>query len=202
MAADQHPDVRAAKQHLRRTAQRRRGAMPPELRRIFSALAIARLTTLHCYRRASLVMAFASFGDEIDTQPLLRQIIADGKLLILPAVVPKQRDLALRLVPDLALLVAGKWGIMEPPRGAATVGPGDLDLVVAPGLAFDLRGFRVGYGGGYYDRLLRRVHGRPGSTAVACGLGFEAQVWPVVPTGDRDESLDCLVTEAVTRHFA
>jgi len=193
--------VRDAKRTMRKEAQRRRRSLPPDLRTIYSALATDRLTRLASYQRSGVVMAFASFGDEIDTGPLLRQVIADGKLLVLPAVVLGQHDLELRLVPDLTLLRSGKWGIPEPAPGAATVGPGDLELIVVPGLAFDELGFRVGYGGGYYDRLLRRVRRRAKANAVACGLGFECQVWQAVPAGPRDQTLDCLTTDAGVRWF-
>lgn len=196
-------DLRALKKSLRAEARRRRSSLPQGLHELLSALATSRMLDCAHYSQADSVMAFAAFADELDTFPLLRQIIADGKSLVLPRVVVGQRDLELRVVTDLDLLRPGKWGILEPPSNAPTVGPRDLDLVVTPGLAFDERGFRVGYGGGYYDRLIRRMRERRRGQArgIACGLGFEVQVWPQVPVGRRDESLDCLVTDTCLRRF-
>ncbi len=190
-----------AKKAMRTAGKTRRAALPQPLREILSALAAARLETWAPYRRARAVMAFASFTDEIITMPLLKQVLDSGRELILPVTVRSRPDLELRRVGELAGLVPGRWGIPEPGPGCPAVGPSQVELVIVPGIAFDERGHRTGYGGGYYDRLLRALRRGTGRPPPACGFGYEVQVWKQVPAGPDDEPLDALVTDAALREF-
>lgn len=192
-------ELSSAKKKVRATARLRRSALPDALRPVLAAMAAARLADYAPFEQAGVVMAFASFSHEIDTTPLLRRVLGAGKRLVLPVTVRSQPQLELRLVRDLDALVPGRWDIPEPGPGCPLVLPSDLELVVVPGLAFDERGHRIGYGGGYYDRLLRSI--RRG-WAPACGLGYEVQVFRQVPAGPDDERLDALVTDAATREFS
>jgi 5-formyltetrahydrofolate cyclo-ligase len=194
--------LHAAKASLRRAALDRREAVPPALRATLGALAISRLLRLPEYRRAGTVLAFASFGHEIDTAPLLRDVLASGRRLALPRVELRRRDLTLAQVRDLRHLAPGRWGIPEPPDGCPEVAVSDVDLMVVPGVAFDESGLRIGYGRGYYDRLLSAWRGASrGAPPAACGLALECQLWPAVPAGPGDARLDLLVTEAGVRRF-
>jgi 5-formyltetrahydrofolate cyclo-ligase len=91
-------------------------------------------------------------------------------------------------------LVRGEYGIPEPPPGSAETGVQDLSLVCLPGVAFGLDGSRLGYGGGYYDRLLRH----PAFRAVTCGLAFDLQVVCALPRDAFDGTVDVIVTESQT----
>ena len=87
---------------------------------------------------------------------------------------------------------AAAFGALEPRDGAA-IPPEELDVVIAPGLAFDQTGHRIGYGGGFYDRFLRRA-----PRALRVGICFEVQLVDAVPAGVRDEIVDAIVTEGRT----
>jgi 5-formyltetrahydrofolate cyclo-ligase len=82
------------------------------------------------------------------------------------------------------------YGPREPSR-RVPVDPSEVDVVITPGLAFNRRGNRLGYGGGYYDRYLRRLH----PTALRVGIGFSGQVLDDVPSGEEDEPVDMIVTD-------
>lgn len=195
--------VPALEKHLfRRAALARRAALPPAIRATAGAVAIEHLLASPEYRRAALVLAFAGFGDEIDTIPLLRAVLASGRRLGLPRVLPRRDCLSVHAVGSLDQLVPGRWGISEPDPGLPELDPGRADLLVVPGVAFDPAGRRLGYGRGYYDRLLGQVRAsRRGQWPLACGLALECQVWPVVPAGPGDQQLDMLVTESGPRYF-
>jgi aminodeoxychorismate synthase component I/5,10-methenyltetrahydrofolate synthetase len=122
----------------------------------FSAAILERLRALPEYRAAKSVLATLAIGKEWNSRPFAEAVLADGKMLVLPRVVKKPRSLELYAVRDLgADLVPGVWGIEEPdPARCRRVAIGDVDFVLVPALAVDREGYRLGYGAGYFDRLL------------------------------------------------
>ena len=190
-----HDKLQAAKKSLRERIIAQRNALDASDRRAYSAQIVERLLMLPEYREATIVAAYASFGSELDTAVFLREALAAGKQLLLPRINKAERRLELRHVNDPAVdLVAGVWGIREPgdhcpPRSAA-----EVDFILVPGVAFTARGERLGYGGGYYDRLLLGVRSQVYRTAGA----FSLQVVEDLSTGDRDQRVNCIVTELQT----
>jgi 5-formyltetrahydrofolate cyclo-ligase len=175
----------------------RRDAVDPAVRARFSAAATARVAALRAFREARVALAYASFGSELDTRPLLRRVLDGGRRLVLPRVERAARRLALHEVRDLDdELRPGTWGIPEPVADRCpAVAPGEIDFVLVPGVAFDPHGGRVGHGGGYYDRLLG-AWPRPVPPLVA--VAFELQVLPAVPVYPTDRRVDLVVTELRT----
>jgi 5-formyltetrahydrofolate cyclo-ligase len=93
-------------------------------------------------------------------------------------------------------LVFGIFGLLEPGPGCPEVAPHDIDVFMVPGLAFDARGGRVGYGGGYYDELMAYVRSHPdGPSGFFVGFGYDFQVSESCPTGEWDVPIDCVVTD-------
>lgn len=105
------------------------------------------------YRDAETVFCFVGRQHEIDTMPLLRQILADGKRLCVPLCVEKG-IMELRQITAIEELVPGSYGIQEPPANAPAVSVDEVDLSIIPCLSCDHGGRRLGFGGGYYDRFL------------------------------------------------
>ena len=166
-----------------------RAAIPPERRRRQAELLHERLLALPEMRDAGSVLLFYSFGSEVETAPLATRLHADGKRLLLPYLDPSGMEAA-EVMPDDRLEPSG-YGPKEPGRRVA-VDPASVDVVVTPGLAFDRRGHRLGYGGGHYDRYLRRMsHG-----ALRVGIGFSEQVVDRIPEEPTDEPVDVVVTDA------
>ncbi len=151
-----------------------------------------------------VVSGYWPLDDEIDPRPLLEVLHARGHVCGLPVVVGKGRPLVFRAWAPGQRLVPAVLGISVPAEDAPEVTP---EVVLAPLLAFDGRGFRLGQGGGYYDRTLAALRAqappRTGAAPVlAVGMGFAAQRLARVPSGDADQRLDWVVTEREAREFA
>ena len=137
-----------------------------------------------------VVAGYLAMPDEMDPAPLLDRVAADGAVLVLPAVVARGEPLVFRRAVATCDLRPDAAGIPAPPPGAPEETP---DLVIAPLLAFDRAGARLGQGGGYYDRTLRAL--RASGHVMVVGLAFAAQEVERAPTGPLDERLDAILTE-------
>jgi 5-formyltetrahydrofolate cyclo-ligase len=186
-------DAPARKAALRRQVLARRDAIDPEERIRLSDEIFARVAALEWLAAARVVLAYNAYGSEPATAPFLRALTAQGKILGLPRVNRAARELELFRVTALDTdLEAGTWGILEPaPARCAPLPADEVDFVLVPGVAFDVRGGRIGHGAGYYDRLLARM--APGTRLVAAA--FEVQVLDEVPMERHDRRLDLVVTE-------
>lgn len=128
--------------------------------------------------------------DELDCRPLLLALHQAGHPIGLPIVVSRGEPLSFRRWSPETTLVEGAYGIAMPPPDAGPLVP---RLVLTPLLAFDRAGYRLGYGGGFYDRTLERLAAT--GHVLAVGLGFAAQEIAAVPRGPHDRRLDWIVTE-------
>lgn len=190
------PSVAQAKAALRARVLADRDALSSEVRAQASADITAHLVALPALAGAGRVLGYSSFGSELDTRNLLEHVIASGRCLVLPRVDRSARRLRLYVVTSLEHdLAAGTWGIREPdPDRCREVTLTDIDFVLVPGVAFDVRGGRLGYGGGYYDRLLA-----DGAATLPCvAAAFALQVVDAVPREAHDRSMSALVTERGT----
>ena len=158
-------------------------------------MVLERVQGLAAFSQARVVLGYASFGSELDTHPFLRAVLAGGRDLVLPRIDRAARRLALHRVEGLESdLRAGIWGILEPdPARCRPVTPAQIDFVLVPGLAFDPDGGRVGYGAGYYDRLLGEW---PEPVPPLVAAAFDFQVVPAVPVSATDHRVDVVVTES------
>jgi 5-formyltetrahydrofolate cyclo-ligase len=177
-----------AKRALRREILARRDALAPRDRAAMSLAVAEHLLALPELRAEGTAMAFWSFGSEVDTRPVLERLAGRGVRIALPRVAGA--DLVPVVFEPGDALVATAFGTREPAGGTA-LAPRDLDVVITPGVAFDGEGFRVGYGGGFYDRLFRRL----GTGAFRVAVGFSLQVVDRVPRGGGDLPVDAVVTE-------
>lgn len=147
------------------------------------------------FGRAKTVAAYVGVRSEVPTLPLIEAMLAAGKRVVLPVVAgPDIRLVRLHAVSELA---PAELGLLEPgptvrDRADRRVQPSELDLILVPGVAFDRKGGRIGYGRGFYDRVLARI--RSGTPTI--GLAFESQIVDDVPMGPADYHLKYLVTEA------
>jgi 5-formyltetrahydrofolate cyclo-ligase len=136
-------------------------------------------------------MCFASFGSEVDTAPLIRWCLDQGKRVALPRVMGKRHMEAFWVTDPVADVECGAYGICEPRYGLPSVEPQTIDVVFVPGSAFDRSGSRMGYGGGFYDSYLPKL--RPGTPRIA--VAFDLQVVDDVPREGHDLRIDAVVTE-------
>lgn len=145
---------------------------------------------LPALRDRKRIAAYSSFGHEVSTGPLLAGLLASGFLLTLPVVDKLAQKMEFRYVDNLNTLTPGVYGILEPQEGRLCP-PEEIELFFIPGLAFDLKGNRLGRGGGYYDRYLSTV--RP--SAFKVGLAFQLQITDTLPVDPHDVKVDALITE-------
>lgn len=146
-----------------------------------------RLFSLPEFKAARTVLFFASFRSEVDTIPMIRRALGDGKRVILPRI--KDRELELFEIRDIDRDVSpGSWGILEP-CASAPIKLDDVEVIIVPGAAFDARGNRLGYGAGYYDKLLAAF------TKPTIAVAFDLQVVSKVPAESYDVPVKKIVTE-------
>ncbi len=155
-----------------------------------------KLTGHEKFISAGFVMCYMDFRNEVRTREYIGKCLAGGKRVALP-VVKKDgglRDILAYEVRDLETdLCKGAYGIMEPVHGRAReVEAEELDLVIVPGVAFDLKRHRLGYGAGYYDRFLRRT--KPSCAKI--GIAFDCQIEDKIPAEAHDIAMDAVITES------
>lgn len=148
------------------------------------------MRNLDAWAASGTVLSYVAVRGEADLAALHRQAMAEGKRLALPSVERDKRRIVPRLVVDLDAMNPGSYGIPEPTHGRA-LNPEEIDLVLVPGLAFDRRGYRLGYGGGYYDGFLPRLS--PGAAAV--GIAYAEQIVNTLPAADHDRPLGMIITD-------
>jgi 5-formyltetrahydrofolate cyclo-ligase len=184
----------AQKIELRQRIIALREQLSPEFRASHSKDITERLLRLSQYQHANVVLGYMSFGAEFDSGTWVKQVLADGKRLALPKVNRLTNQLDLYWVDDLAIqLAAGLWGIPEPvaERCERLNTLNEVEFALLPGVAFTRSGARLGYGGGFYDKLLVLIEHRPTLVAAAFGL----QVVEDMPQEATDVKVEWVVTE-------
>jgi 5-formyltetrahydrofolate cyclo-ligase len=178
------------KSDLRSKMKRKRGTLASLYPRSGSQVA-ARFPAELVARGGLTIAGYAPKDSEINCIPLMEKLKARGARMCLPAVVKKHEALEFRAWEPGKELFRGAFGIEEPDEDAAVLIP---DMVLVPLLAFNAKGFRLGYGGGYYDRTLAELRAK-NEHMVAVGLGYEAQGIARMPVERHDEKLDWIITE-------
>ncbi|MCL6473272.1 MAG: 5-formyltetrahydrofolate cyclo-ligase [Firmicutes bacterium] len=180
------------KRALRQTIRWKRDLLS-EAERAQKTLEIeTKLLELPKFRQARVILFYASFGSEVPTQNLMEDALRMGKRVVLPITDTETKRLLLREVHDVSALKKNKYGIPEPTQEDSRDIEQDLiDLIIVPGVAFDVCGHRIGYGGGYYDRFLKTIS----PSVPRISLAFEIQIVPEIPKEDHDLPVDEIVTE-------
>ena len=181
------------KSEIRRELLGRRDSIPAEVRRVKDRLIMNSLIALEEFLAANTILLFAAFRSEVNTLPLIERVLMEGRRVLLPKVDPAARVLHLLEILAADEVMPGYMGIPEP----AAAAPGrqrsvdDADVVIVPGAGFDLSGNRIGYGGGYYDRLLSGLRKAVPVVAPA----YEEQVVDALPAEPHDRKVDVIVTD-------
>ena len=184
--------TRVCKERLRKRVLAVRMGLDRGRAKVSGQAILDRVLGLEAYRRAKLVHTYVSSKEnEVDTRALIGTCLAQGKRVAVPVVMPGTKTLAHALIDGLDQLVVGPWGLAQPDPAAAVWLPAEarIDLVVVPGLAFDRRGHRIGWGGGYYDRFLVQVQ------TVKIGLCYDELVLDCIPGEPHDVPVNMVVAE-------
>jgi 5-formyltetrahydrofolate cyclo-ligase len=177
------------KASLRRMALERRDVLPAQLRAA-AAEAVASRPLPILLAAGAVVSGFSAIRSEINPMPLLRRFAAAGAQLALPIVVARGQPLVFRAWSFGEELERGQWGIRQPTADAPELHP---DILIVPLAAFDRRGYRIGYGAGYYDLTLHALRAIKPITAI--GLAYAMQEIDAVPALPHDAALDLVLTE-------
>lgn len=187
----------AVKQQIRKQVIAAREQLPVVTRAAHSAAIIERLLQLPGYRQADAVLGYMNFGAEFSSDLWVEQVLADGKRLALPKVNHHTNQLDLYWVEDTEnQLAAGLWGIREPvvERCERLDNLNEVDFALLPGVAFARDGSRLGYGRGFYDKLLTNTAQRP----VLAAAAFALQVAESIPQEATDVKVEWIITEQET----
>jgi 5-formyltetrahydrofolate cyclo-ligase len=185
---------------LRAVVLAERDALTPQVRTERSRAITDALTAMPSYRDATSVLLTSSFGSEVETAGLIERTLSSNKKLLLPLVNKAARMLELYEIGDPASQLArGTYGIAEPRSDRCRRARYDeVDWVLVPGVVFADDGYRIGYGGGYYDRLLPLLPAR----APRISAAFQLQRRAYVPHGVHDQKIEVVVTEAGVTNVA
>ena len=189
------------KQSIRQHIVAVRQQMAGEERAHLSQAIAARIASMDAYRTANTVLAYMNFGAEFAADIFVQQALLDGKRVLLPRVNRSSNELDIYHVTDLLRdLAPGLWNISEPlvERCARVNTLEEVDFILMPGVAFGRDGARLGYGGGFYDKLLARLAHHPALVAGA----YAMQIVEGIPQEDNDRKVEWLVTENETINCA
>jgi 5-formyltetrahydrofolate cyclo-ligase len=194
-------NIQAMKQSLRQSIIRARSSVRLEERKQLDRTIAARIAKLGAYLEAKTVLGYLNFGAEFAAEIFVKQALDDGKQVLLPKVNRDKKQLDLYLINDKEQDVApGTWGIREPisERCEQVTDLSSIDFILLPGVAFGLDGSRLGYGGGFYDKLLARIPHQPTLVVAAYAL----QIVENIPLENTDRKVEWLITEQETIHCA
>ena len=178
------------KAQLRQTIRKLDAALSEKYRTLSNQAIAAHLLAMPEYQAAGTVFCFVSMGTEIDTHPILEQILHSGKALCVPRCEASAGVFTLRMVTDLSQLSIGSYGIAEPSEDAPLLSPDQVDFAILPCMTCDHYGHRLGRGGGYYDRFLS--HYRSGSVLLC----REKLIREEIPLEPLDMPVPWVLTEA------
>jgi len=151
---------------------------------------MANILGMDDFKKAEVVAVYISFGTEVNTHGLIRSIMGKKKVLVPVVTDKKKKELILSELRNWKELSSGSYGILEPKKEFVRENDGDeVDISLVPGVAFDVYGNRIGYGSGYYDRLLKKMAG------IKVGVAYDFQVIDKIPNEGHDVRVDKIATD-------
>lgn len=180
------------KKALREEVLKKRDGIPPDVKTVKDTLIKQRFFALPEFIDAKTVLFYASFRSEVETLSMMRESLEMGKRVAVPQVDKERYRLRLYEIKDMNELSPGYMGIPEPSLpDERLVSLDDIDLVIIPGVGFDYSGRRLGYGAGYYDKLLSNMDRKIPFIALA----YEEQLVSSIPLELHDVKLDMIITD-------
>jgi len=177
------------KEHIRKEIKEKRRKHSKEEQRKKSKEIKERLFGLPEYRDAKTVLFYVSYNGEVFTHDIIKDALKDKKVVV-PISNLEDNTLSLSVLESWDDLELGSYGILEPKKECLReISIDDIDLIIVPGVAFDLNRNRMGHGKGYYDKLLEKTK------ATTVGLCFEFQLVDKIPTESHDIPVDIIITE-------
>jgi len=158
----------------------------------YSKKIITSLMNMDYYKNANKIMTYISFGTEVDTHEFIKESLKLNKEIYVPITNPDKHKIKPSQILGFNELELGFYNILTPKKEAIRyVDPKEIDLVIVPGVVFDRKGYRIGYGGGYYDRFLPLLN----ANVPKISLAFDLQLINRVPRDYYDIPVDIIITE-------
>ena len=187
-------DIRPIKIELRQKYRSLRQSMPQEIKAQRDEAIAAQVRRLWQYQRNNILLVYVSTPIEVDTFRIIDQALKDGKKVAVPRCVPDTRNMEFYYIDSVDELSPGMFGVLEPtPCPEKLYAERDGGLCLVPAFSYDWRGYRLGYGKGYYDRFLSRFEGN------IVGICYSDCVQRSLPHGRYDRPVELLVTEKYLR---
>lgn len=142
------------------------------------------------YQRSKVIFIYVSYNNEVATHRIIEHGLSNNKVICVPKIISLEQGMKSIRINSFDELRENSMGILEPLYNGIEVKPNEVDLLLMPGLAFDSKGGRLGYGGGFYDKYLRKCR----QDAVKIGLCYDFQLIDSVPTSELDELVDEVIT--------
>lgn len=182
-------NTKEEKRRLRKNIKKKILNLPNEYCYQVDEIICNKVINLVEWKKAETVFCYVSTGNEVNTFPILKEALKSSKRLVVPKIISKGIMEACHIA-NLEELEPGKYGILEPNSNSSSIEPLEINLCIIPCLACTKEGERLGYGGGYYDRYLKRVSG------VKIALCRSEMLMHNVPTGRYDVIMDRVITES------
>lgn len=181
--------ITEVKANLRRDVRAQMKLLSPEERQKSDGALFARFLSLPAVTAANTILLYCGMGAEPDTAQLIPSLLVMGKKLTLPRCTQEDGIMNAHLIDGETQLIRHRYGMLEPGLDCPILSPDQIDLILVPGLAFDQHGYRLGQGGGYYDRYLEKFSGH---TVALCRNRFLLEH---VPNQPHDHRVDQVITE-------
>ncbi len=182
-------DIRKYKQELRISCREKRQSLTAETKRELDRGVAENVRRLKEYRPAKTLLIYMSTPIEVDTVQIIKNAWADGKRVAVPRCIPDSRDMEFHYIDSLDCLSPGTFQVLEPSPDLPVVTDFVGCLMIVPGMQFDMKGYRIGYGKGYYDRYMVRF------TGISAGICYSGELRPFMYHGRYDRCVDIVVTD-------
>ncbi|RVU55124.1 5-formyltetrahydrofolate cyclo-ligase [Anaerosphaera multitolerans] len=180
------------KKEFRKELIKKRDALSLDYMKEASEKIAEHLYNLDLYRQSSNIFIFVSYKSEVDTHNIIKRALSEGKNIFIPVVDRETKTMKISRLKDFSQLSESYMGILEPrDEEIDIVDPEILDLIITPGLAFDKKGYRIGYGGGFYDKFFSSLKKK----VTKLGIGFDLQYVESLPHEDYDIQIDYFLSE-------
>jgi len=182
-------NISILKSFIRRDIIKRRESLNFERWKSLSSAICQKIKQLDDYKNANRIAFYFAKEKEVSLNSLIGEAILEGKEVFLPRTLVSEKKLVFHQLFTLGELIPGPFGLLEPPVKNPVLEPDKFDIIFVPGIAFDWNKGRIGYGGGYYDRILGSAMGKK------IGVAFSFQVFKELPLEPHDQKVDLVITE-------
>ena len=182
-------NIKEYKQELRKSCREKREKLSPEIKRDLDLKIAVNIRKLKEYSPARTLLIYMSTPIEVDTRKIIENAWADGKKVAVPRCIPGTRDMEFHYIESFEELHSGTFSVLEPQESKPIVTDFSGCLMIVPGMQFDMQGYRIGYGKGYYDRYMVKFKG------ISVGICYADELKPFMYHGRFDRQVDIVVTD-------